>query len=273
MYRLLLALFILNLLIGCRPKESSIFSDEFVSEKCISIVENFESWFNGDTINWLEETEWELVSTRHKETVIDVMATFQYPYGSEFTQVFALGYMDPTYAFPRIVRFKNSQNPLARKRVAEAIPLEGQYKERALRILVELLFDADEDVRLSVACTISRRLDKTDSVQFILLYYFENVYQKPVTRRDAINEPTTDWVEALADSKYRGVLVPWLDEIKDVGGFEEKYFIRRWMDNDPPAKWKFWWDDARVEQSKAVLEGKKIALQMKRKYIYSYVER
>lgn len=266
MYRLLVALFILSLLIGCRSKEPSILSDEVVSEKCRSIVENFESWFDGDTMKWLEETQWELVSTRHKDMVIEVMAKFQYPYGSEFTQIFALGYMDPAYAFPRIVRFKNSRYSLAQTHVAEAIPLEGEYKERALRILVELLFDPDKNVRRCVAGTISHRLNKADSVPLLLLHYFENVYQKPVTRRDAISEPTTSWIEALADSKYRGVLVPWLDELKKRGGFGERYFIRRWVDNDPPAKWASWWNDARAEQSKALAGGKKIARKMKKKY-------
>ncbi|MBA7705949.1 hypothetical protein ES703_114791 [subsurface metagenome] len=171
--------------------------------------------------------------------------------------------MDPAYAFPRIVRFKNSRYSLARTHVAEAIPLEGEYKERALRILVELLFDPDKNVRRCVACTISHRLNKADSIPLLLLHYFENVYQKPVTLKDAISESTTDWVRALAESEYRGVLVPWLEHIKEKFNRDPV----KWLKNyDPPQKWVYWWDNARAEQSQALVEGEKVVRKMEKKY-------
>jgi hypothetical protein len=263
MYRLSAGLLILVLLIGCRTKKTSIFSDQDVSEKCRSIVQNFECWFNGDTMKWLKETQWELVSNRHKDMVIEAMAKCQSHYSSDFVRVFVLGYMDSGYAFPRIARFKNSQDPLTRDQVAESLSLEGKYKEPGIRILVELLFDPDKNVRTGVACSISRRLDDDDSLPLLLLHYFENIYQRPVTLPDAISGTATDWVRALAASKYRGTLVPWLEDIKEKFNYDP---VTMWMNYEPPQKWASWWDDARAEQSQALVEGKQITQEMRKKY-------
>jgi hypothetical protein len=201
-----ITLLFLALSFGCRPKERSIFSDSQVSEKCRHIVEDFYSWFDSPTIKWLEETEWVLVSTRHKNMLIEAVDKLSIPYSSDYMKVYTLGHMDPEYSFPKIVRLKDSRDPLARSRVSESIPLEGQYKERAIEILVELLFDADSSVRTSAACTISRRLDKADSTPLLLLHYFENVCGGQVGRLAAISDRTCDWVRALANSTYGSVL-------------------------------------------------------------------
>ncbi|MHC4644844.1 MAG: HEAT repeat domain-containing protein [Planctomycetota bacterium] len=253
MYRLLVTLLVLGLSFGCRPRERSIFSDKEVSEKCRHIVEDFECWFDGATIKWLEETQWAVVSTRHKNMVIEAVGKLSIPYSSDYMKVYALGYMDPAYSFPRIVRLKDSQCPLARSRVAESILLEGQYKEHAIEVLVELLFDAEKNVRTSAACTVSRRLGKADSTPLLLLHYFENVCGRPVSRLDAISDTRCDWVEALANSTYGSVLVPWFEEAGRARN-------RGYMSFEPL------WDHASREHNATRAEGRQIAQRMKKRY-------
>jgi len=248
-----ITLLFLALLFGCRPKERSILSDSQVSEKCRHIVEDFYSFFDRPTMKWLEETEWELVSTRHKNMIIEAVGKLSIPYSSDYMKVSTLGYMDPEYSFPRIVRLKDSRDPLARTAVAEYIPLEGRYKAHAIEILVELLFDADSSVRTGAACTISRRLDKADSTPLLLLHYFENVCGRPVGRRVAISGTRYDWVKALANSTYGSVLITWFEEA-------ERARKRGYTSFKP------WWDDTAYEHNATLAEARQIAEKMRNRY-------
>ena len=266
MYRTLVSLFVLSLVLGCKSEEPSIFSDEEVRAKCHNIVKNFDCWFDHETIKWLDKTEWTIVSTRQKDEIVAAVSKcVAKRYDSrDYPKVYALGLMDTNYSFERIACFKNSPCYMARGKVADCIPLTGKYKKQGLNILVELLFDSDARVRTGAACSITRRLENDESISLLLLYYFENIYQQPMEQTTTGRlEYFCDWVRKIADSKYRGVLVPWLEEIRDKIGRDP---VREWMNYDGPVKWASWWHDVRVEQNQALVEGKQLAQKMKEKY-------
>jgi hypothetical protein len=248
---------------SCKSKEPSIYTDQQVINKCRQIKKNSECGLDYNSTVWLNETDFSLVSRQQKDlvvgTVTKVIARRENP---DYSRAFALSFIDADYAFEPLSRLRKSPCSMARCKVAAKIPLTAKYKDRGTDMLVGLLFDEDRSVRMSTACSIAQRLESDEAVELLLLYYFENIYNNYDTAHGC--EHFCYWVRFLAKSKYRAVLLPWIEHVTQLKPNSPP--LHEWSHYDPPGTWDKWMENAKAEQSEAIAKATKIVARMKQHY-------